>query len=312
MPKRTRSQSKAAAERVTADEAAPPVLPPSVDPALNATLMSAVSTQIAQGFKALGTAAGPSTSGTGELPTRRPPPPSDDSSESDITEAGEATYEMCPQRHKKRKMSMNMAYGEVGNGLPQSTVERVCSSDYMPLRCLRRSHILDINVDPTALGDDKNKPAVVPVTEIDEWLDLFMIFSAVRARRFPSAGHQLISYMKHVKTISQRKGSDVAIEYDGQFRLQRLSEGVAWDDFQYDLYEECQSFCAAKRQRIPKPFRSGKRGERVSRICFAFNNGTCSRQHCKYSHVCSRCKRAAHGISTCRVQSKVPFTTKPK
>ena len=79
---------------------------------------------------------------------------------------------------KQRKLSMNMAFGEVGKGLPQSTVERVCSSDYniMPLRCLRRSHILDINVDPTALGDDKTKPAVVPVTEIDEWLDLFMIF----------------------------------------------------------------------------------------------------------------------------------------
>ena len=65
--------------------------------------------------------------------------------------------------------------------------------------------------------------------------------------RCPSEGHHMISYMKHVKTISQRKGSDVAIEYDCQFRLQRLSEGIAWDDFQYDLYEECQSFCEAKR-----------------------------------------------------------------
>ena len=105
MPKRTRSQSKAAAERVPADEAAPPVLPPSVDPALYATLMSAVSTQIAQGFKALGTAAGPSTSGTGELPKRRPPPPSDDSSESDITDAGEATYERRARTDVKQHAS---------------------------------------------------------------------------------------------------------------------------------------------------------------------------------------------------------------
>ena len=28
-------------------------------------------------------------------------------------------------------------------------------------------------------------------------------------------GHQMISYMKHVETIAQHKGSDVAIEYDG-------------------------------------------------------------------------------------------------
>ena len=51
------------------------------------------------------------------------------------------------------------------------------------------------------------------------------------------------------ETFEQHKGSDVAISYDGQFRLQGFSEGVAWDDFQYDMYEECQSFCEAKQQR---------------------------------------------------------------
>ena len=84
-----------------------------------------------------------------------------------------------------------MAYGEVEGGLPKSTVYNTFSTDYMPIRCLRRSHILDINVDPSALGEDKTKQEVVPVTEIDEWL--FMIYSAVRARRFPMEGHQSIS-----------------------------------------------------------------------------------------------------------------------
>ena len=133
-----------------------------------------------------------------------------------------------------------------------------------------------------------------------------MIYSAVRARRFPMEGHQLISYMKHVKTITQRKGSHVAIEYDGQFRLQRLPEGVAWDDFQYDLYEECQSYCESKRKRTQKPFRAGRRGENVPRFCFAFNKGNCSRTNCRYSHLCSKCKRPGHGLSTCRAESKSP------
>ncbi|MEG7521545.1 MAG: hypothetical protein M3H12_00365, partial [Chromatiales bacterium] len=147
------------------------------------TLMSAISTQIAQGFKALGTEAGPSTSGSRERRKRRQSP-SDDSSESDSDEHGEATYERRARKDvNKSKMSVRVAYGEVGNGLPQSTVEKICSTDCMPLRCLRRSHILDINVDPSALGDEKIKQEVVPVTEIDEWLDLFMIYSAVRARR---------------------------------------------------------------------------------------------------------------------------------
>ena len=123
---------------------------------------------------------------------------------------------------QKSKMSLRMAYGDVRNGLPQSTVDVICSAGYIPLRCLRRSYILDINVDPSALGKYKTKQEVVPVTEIDEWLDLFMIYTAVRAHRFSMEGHQLVSYMKHVETNAHRKGYDVAIEYDGQFRLQRL------------------------------------------------------------------------------------------
>ena len=124
------------------------------------------------------------------------------------------------QRSEKSKMSLRMSYGDVGNGLPQSTVDVICSADYSPLLCLRRSHILDINVDPSALGKYKTKQEVVPVTDIDEWLDLFMIYATVRARRFPMEGHQLVSYMKHVETNAHRKGS--AIEYEVQFRLQRL------------------------------------------------------------------------------------------
>ena len=54
-----------------------------------------------------------------------------------------------------------------------------------------------------------------------------MAYAAVRTRRFPPEGHTLVSYMKRIK----RKGPNVAMEYDDQFRLQGLSEVVALDDF---------------------------------------------------------------------------------
>ena len=38
------------------------------------------------------------------------------------------------------------------------------------------------------------------------------------------------------------------------FAYRGFQRGVAWVDFQYYLYEECQSFCEAKRQRVPRPF----------------------------------------------------------
>ena len=47
------------------------------------------------------------------------------------------------------------------------------------------AYTLSEKIDPSALGEDKAKQEVVPVTEIDEWLELVIIYSAVRARRFP-------------------------------------------------------------------------------------------------------------------------------
>ena len=81
----------------------PPVLPPSVDTVLYAKLMTAISTQIAQGFKNMQaeSAAIPSTSAVSamdhaEQRKRGPSPVSDDSSDSHCdrdTDRAEATFE---------------------------------------------------------------------------------------------------------------------------------------------------------------------------------------------------------------------------
>ena len=86
----------------------PPVLPSSVDPVLYATLMTAISTQIAQGFKNMQVEreAIPSTSAVsaidhGEQRKRGPSPVSDDSTDSDCdldTDHAEATFE----RHARK------------------------------------------------------------------------------------------------------------------------------------------------------------------------------------------------------------------
>ena len=93
MPKATRAKT---ADEASMEEESPPVQPPTVDPALYATLMSAISTQIAQGFKALqtGNKAIQSTSASSDQGASRKRRPS---SESDRD--GEATFERRPQRH---------------------------------------------------------------------------------------------------------------------------------------------------------------------------------------------------------------------
>ena len=101
MPKATRAKT---ADEASMEEESPPVQPPTVDPALYATLMSAISTQIAQGFKALqtGNEAIPSTSASSDqgASRKRRPSTSDDSSESDRDQYdGDATFERHTQRH---------------------------------------------------------------------------------------------------------------------------------------------------------------------------------------------------------------------
>ncbi|KAI0238931.1 hypothetical protein LSAT2_010312, partial [Lamellibrachia satsuma] len=110
------TRAKAADDALMQEESpsvvtSPPVLSPSVDPVLHATLMTVISTQIAQGFKNLQaeSEAIPSTSAAlamdiGGQRKRGPSPVSDDSNDSDChldTDRAEATFE-----RRARKNSM--------------------------------------------------------------------------------------------------------------------------------------------------------------------------------------------------------------
>ena len=52
--------------------------------------------------------------------------------------------------------------------------------DFSTRKWVRASHVHGINVDLSALGEEKIRHEIAPLKE-----DLFMVFSAVQARKFP-------------------------------------------------------------------------------------------------------------------------------
>lgn len=158
MSKATRA--KATGSEHVHSESAPavysPALPSRVDPILNASLVSTISTQIAQDFSAMrsdGDAA-PSTSATSRAGhdeqrrrKRQPSSPTDDPVDQDSDQDSDTSEAIFDRRarseatkRKKGTMSLRMAYGELGKGLSQATINTICSNDYIPPRYLRRSH----------------------------------------------------------------------------------------------------------------------------------------------------------------------------
>lgn len=46
-----------------------------------------------------------------------------------------------------------------------------------------------------------------------------------------------------------------------------------------------------------------------SKICFRFNQGKCSYQRCKFSHVCNKCFKKGHNALNCKDEKPTPDTT---
>ena len=46
-----------------------------------------------------------------------------------------------------------------------------------------------------------------------------------------------------------------------------------------------------------------------TKICFRFNQGKCSYQKCKFSHVCNRCFKKGHNALNCKDEKPAPDTT---
>ena len=204
--------------------------------------------------------------------------------------------------------TFSSGYGLLGQGVCHSLKEKIVAGNYIPLRWLRRNHSIDINFDPRTPPKDSSKD-VVPVTTLQEWTQLFLLYQAIRLQAFPQEGYGMTTYMSHILRIADRAGFPTAAEYDGQFRIQWAERTLPWEIFRGDILFEVEDHL--RHQRGTRPFRAGGTGSGAfTRHCFRFNKrGGCTKRSCPYSHRCSICRRTNHGASTCRATDKaIPGT----
>ena len=207
--------------------------------------------------------------------------------------------------------TFSSGYGLLGQGVCHSLKEKIVAGNYIPLRWLRRTHSIDINFDPRTHPKDSSKD-VVPVTTLQEWTQLFLLYQAIRLQAFPQEGYGMTTYMSHILRIADRAGFPTAAEYDGQFRIQWAERKLPWEIFRGDILFEVEDHI--RHQRGPRPFRAGGTGPGAfTRHCFRFNKrGGCTKRSCPYSHHCSICRRTNHGASTCRAADKAILATRVK
>ena len=153
---------------------------------------------------------------------------------------------------------------------------------------------------------------------------------AVLTIKFPGKMKQLLAYQTLIIREARRCGGKGWLAYDSYFRQQAVGDdSLDWSKLNQSLYavtfiaqgerdkatcctlclesdhpnERCalyspplKSSVSARKERAPVEMREQSRSKRPA--CFAWNQGECHFQSCKYRHVCVKCA-GDHRITLC-------------
>ena len=224
----------------------------------------------------------------------------------------------------------NPVASDVGSHIDEDTVGKIVQGRYVQF-----SSLLPSNRDTQKIVFSAGTGSLAAVSSnrrlfnFSEWLDAFIIYSAIRGAAHPNEAVPLVKYLQTIKRIQGRNGNFV--RYDDAFRAKykgastipwhRLdSEELSWSmgDPDYIPYKEYQrrsndstvSFKTLRNGRngagISKPGSSGMRPKgdarpafTTSRRCHSFNEGaSCQKTPCPFLHVCKACG-GNHALSHC-------------
>ena len=179
------------------------------------------------------------------------------------------------------------------------------------------------------------------IPDLLSWVQCFGLYAAVMASKYPERVVHLLAYQTLIIRAARRCGGRGWLSYDTIFRQQMIGEwrGEAWGLLNPYLFsstfmsmggsrsncplclesdhkeEDCalrraktsgSSRQAMPRESYPYPREGSSRQARVkprSMACFAWNQGECSFQFCKFKHQCVRCGGGGggdHRITSCR------------
>ena len=186
------------------------------------------------------------------------------------------------------------------------------------------------------------------IPDMLSWLHCFSLYTAVITSKYPHKARELWAYQATMVAEQRRCGGRGWLLYDAGFRQQLSSvEAADFSKINQSLYtatflsyggrglfyphclasDHGQEDCALHPQRaVPvvrfketgsglredwRPRTSEPRRKRPRKwACFAWNDGQCSLQNCRFEHVCSKCS-GDHRRSQCRANRGDPDLQRP-
>jgi len=190
----------------------------------------------------------------------------------------------------------------LGFHVSQQLKDKIFKGEYIELGLLLDKSNSEVNKHLTIdfEGQLVLKPKTVkPVTDINMWLDAFIIYTSIYTSVHPESTQGMLKYMYNVKLGASRCNGLGWRDYDQQYRLKKAQSPTSpWGLVDQELW-------LLFMQRTPmynNPQSPQAKGSNIQgRKCYEYNNrGRCTHPYCRYSHSCLKCD-GRHPAANCRV-----------
>lgn len=202
---------------------------------------------------------------------------------------------------------------DLGANILLSTKEKIWSNDYIDLAKL-------LHTDPSVEkqhqlvfedGQIKVKPnsKEKKITNISEWTDAFLIFSAVYLKKFPEQTQAMLKFLSSIRLGASRIQHMGWKDYDIQFRLRRATNPLlGWSSIDAELWLVYVSSSPVHpptsstdlKKTWPITTKPGPYAK-----CYDFNlKASCTRKNCHYLHLCLKCGQGHPSVNCWQGQSK--------
>lgn len=141
------------------------------------------------------------------------------------------------------------------------------------------------------------------VTNIKQWTDAFIIYTAVLTQKFPTLAPQLMKYMAIIRAMEATYSGYAWRTYDQRFRLIKTKMSLPWETIFWPEYLEASNRLSTPSTQGNRPFRGSPATSAAPAFpkgfCFAYQRvGQCNSRQCRHRHECHKCG-GKHAVSTC-------------
>lgn len=242
-----------------------------------------------------------------DLAANRPvgePVPTQSNSEGETIMAHDQGDRAC---HLNTEVQSNTV--PVGGLLDPKLKSKIWSKQYIDLELLlapgKETVTLKIQKGEDAPSFCFDEKATKHIEGIHQWTSAFILYAGVYIERHLSEAPAVLHYMQAIRGMASALPVAAWKKYDEAFRKNRALTDHPWDKRHHDLYlDAVMTSTAANTPRGPGgklPFRPSRpSGDKFPKgYCHQFcATGRCTRDQCRYSHMCPKCK-GHHQASKC-------------